>query len=207
MMRKSFSSKKIWSSMLVRVFPLLVVSFSLSTAASAQRDYFTPEEVELIREAQEIDHRIDILVHAMDRRFAVLNLNVSPPKRVNSKKSEEWGELPTGSRLQLLYDIKRIMQKAVDDIDSLAERPESAVIYVDPTDPKEKKSKGFADLFPKAVRDLAAAAQRYGPVLKSELDKKNDMSEKGSILDSLQMCDEIIAAVAKLPAEIKKPKK
>ena len=190
--------------MLVRVFPLLVVSFSLSTAASAQRDYFTPEEVELIREAQEIDHRIDILVHAMDRRFAVLNLNVSPPKRVNSKKSEEWGELPSGSRLQLLYDIKRIMQKAVDDIDSLAERPESAVIY---DDPKEKKSKGFADLFPKAVRDLAAAAQRYGPVLKSELDKKNDMSEKGSILDSLQMCDEIIAAVAKLPAEIKKPKK
>ena len=204
MMRKSFSSKKIWSPMLVWIFPLLVVSFSLSTAALAQRDYFTPEEVELIREAQEIDHRIDILVHAMDRRFAVLNLNVSPRKRVNSKKSEEWGELPSGSRLQLLYDIKRILQKAVDDIDSLAERPESAVIY---DDPKEKKTKGFADLFPKAVRELAAAAQRYGPVLKSELDKKNDMSEKGSILDSLQMCDEIIAAVAKLPAEIKKPKK
>lgn len=190
--------------MLVRVFPLLVVSFSLSTAASAQRDYFTPEEIELIREAQEIDHRIDILVHAIDRRFAVLKLEVAPPKRVNTKKTEEWGELPTGSRLQLLYDIKRIMQKAVDDIDGLAERPESAVIY---DDPKDKKTKSFADLFPKAVRDLAAAAQRYGPVLKSELDKKNDMSEKGSILDSLQMCDEIIAAVAKLPAEVKKPKK
>ena len=178
---------------------------SLAVTASAQRDYFTPEEVELIRDAQEIDHRIDVIVHAIDRRFTVLKLEVSPPKR--PKTSEEWGEMPTGTRLQLLYDIKRILQKAVDDIDSLAERPESAVVYTDPKDPKEKKSKGFADLFPKAVRDLAAAAQRYGPVLKADLDKNNDMAEKGSILDSLTMCDEIIAAVAKLPAEVKKPKK
>ena len=173
--------------------------------ASAQRDYFTAEEIELIRDAQEIDHRIDILVHAIDRRFAALKLEVASPKR--PKKDEAWGELPTGTRLELLYDVKRILQKAIDDIDSLSERPNSAVVYVDPADPKEKKSKGFAELFPKAVRDLAAAAKRYGPVLKAELDKKNDKGETGSILDSLEMCDEIIAAVAKLPAEVKKPKK
>lgn len=174
------------------------------TLASAQRDYFTAEEIELIREAQEIDHRIDILVHAIDRRFAALKLEVAPPKR--PKKDETWGELPTGTRLELLYDVKRILQKAIDDIDSLSERPDSAVVYVDPKDPKEKKSKGFAELFPKAVRNLAAAAKRYGPVLKAELDKKNEMGETGSILDSLEMCDEIIAAVAKLPAETKKSK-
>lgn len=175
-----------------------------SLPAYGQRDYFTPEEIELIRDAQEIDHRIDVLVHTIDRRFSVLKLDVAPPKR--AKKDETWGELPTGSRHQLLYDIKRILQKAVDDIDSLAERPDSAVIYVDPADPKQKKSKGFAELFPKAVRDLAAAARRWGPVLKAELDKPNEMAEKGSILDSLTMCDEIVAAVAKLPAEVKKPK-
>ncbi|MEQ1641981.1 MAG: hypothetical protein ABL959_00885 [Pyrinomonadaceae bacterium] len=174
------------------------------TLASAQRDYVTAEEIELIREAQEIDHRIDILVHAIDRRFAALKLEVAPPKR--PKKDETWGALPTGTRLELLYDVKRILQKAIDDIDSLSERPDSAVVYVDPKDPKEKKSKGFAELFPKAVRNLAAAAKRYGPVLKAELDKKNEMGETGSILDSLEMCDEIIAAVAKLPAETKKSK-
>ncbi len=181
---------------------LFTFAFLLSPpSAAAQRDYFTPEEIEIIRYEQEIDQRMDVLVHAIDRRFAVLKIEVNPPKR--PKKDEVWGELPTGTRLELLYDIKRILQKAIDDIDSLSERPDSAVIYVDP---KEKKPKGFAELFPKAVRNLAAAAKRYGPVLKAELDKKNEMGETGSILDSLQMCDEIIAAVAKLPAEVKKGK-
>ncbi len=187
------------------LFAIIALVASFATQAPAQRDYFTPEEVELIRDAQEIDHRIDILAHAIDRRFAALKLEVSPPKR--PKKDETWGELPVGTRLELLYDIKRILQKAIDDIDSLSERPDSAVVYVYPGDPKTKKSKGFAELFPKAVRDLAAAAQRYRPVLKSELDKKNEMGETGSILDALEMCDEIIAAVAKLPPETKKAKK
>jgi|CXWL01.1.fsa_nt_gi hypothetical protein len=182
---------------------LFTFHFSLVTA-NAQRDYFTAEEIEIIRYEQEIDQRIDVLVHAIDRRFAVLKIEVNAPKR--PKKDETWGELPTGTRNQLLYDIKRILQKAIDDIDSLAERPDSAVIFVDPADPKERRSKGFAELFPKAVRSLATAAKRYGPVLKAELDKNNEMSEKGSILDSLEMCDEIIASVAKLPAEVRKTK-
>lgn len=189
----------------IAVFTIFLIAFSaFALPIAAQRDYFTPEEVELIRNAQEIDHRIDILVHAIDRRFVALKLEVSPPKR--PKKDETWGEMPSGTRLELLHDIKRIMAKAIDDIDSLAERPESAVIYIDPSDPKEKKSKGFAELFPKAVRDLATAAKRYQPVLKAELDKPNQMAEKGSILDLLQNCDEIVAAVAKLPAEVKKTK-
>lgn len=182
----------------------LCTLFAWPQPACAQRDYFTPEEVEVIRNEQEIDQRIDALVHVIDRRFAVLKIGVNPPKR--PKKDEVWGTLPTGTRLELLYDIKRILQKAIDDIDSLSERPSSAVIYADPTDSKEKKSKGFETLFPKAVRSLAAAAKRYGPVLKAELDKNNEKGETGSILDSLQMCDEIIAAVAKLPAEVKKAK-
>lgn len=173
---------------------------------TAQRDYFTPEEVEVIRNEQEIDQRIDALVYVIDRRFAVLKIEVSAPKRVKQKMDEVWGELPTGTRLELLYDIKRVLQKAIDDIDSLSERPSSAVIYADPTDTKEKKSKGFETLFPKAVRNLAAAANRYRPVLKAELDKENNKGEMGSILDTLDMCDQIIAAVAKLPAEVKKNK-
>lgn len=190
----------------VAIIFILTFASLLATAqaTSAQRDYFTSEEIEIIRNEQEIDQRIDVLVHAIDRRFAVLKIEVAAPKR--PKRDEVWGELPTGTRLQLLYDIKRILQKAIDDIDSLSERPDSAVIFVDPTDPKEKKSKGFAELFPKAVRSLAAAARRYRPVLKAELDKNNEMAEKGSILDSLEMCDQIIDALAKLPAEAKKPK-
>jgi hypothetical protein len=177
-------------------FCLFTFAFLLSPPVAAQRDYFTDAEIELIRDAQQIDQRIDVLIHAIDRRFGVLNINVGAPSR---RPPGDWSELPSGTRLELLYDIKHILRKAVDDIDNLAERPDSMVI-----DPNLKKPKGYSELFPKAVRSLAAAAERYKPALKVELGKSNDAREKGVILDTLEMCDEIIAAVAKLPVATKK---
>ena len=175
----------------------------LPATASAQRDYFTAEEVELIRDAQKIDDRMALLTKIIDRRFDALKVDVHGAK-IGPKEQEKWGVLPESSRFQLLLDIKRVLQKAIDDIDSLAERPDSAILP-EPDDKKAKQS--FADLFPKAVRTLGAAAQRYQPALKAELDKPNSGSEKGSVLDSLEFCDQIIAAVSKLPAEVEKPKK
>lgn len=175
----------------------------LPATASAQRDYFTAEEVELIRDAQKIDDRMALLTKIIDRRFDALKIDVHGVK-IGPKEQEKWGVLPESSRFQLLLDIKRVLQKAIDDIDSLAERPDSAILP-DPDDKKAKQS--FSDLFPKAVRTLGAAAQRYQPALKAELDKPNSGSEKGSVLDSLEFCDQIIAAVSKLPAEVEKPKK
>ena len=37
--------------------------------------------------------------------------------------------MPTGSRLELLSDIKYILQKAIDDIDNLAENPKAVADY------------------------------------------------------------------------------
>ena len=172
---------------------------SLFTTASAQRDNFTPEEIELVRDAQEIDKRVEVLTQIIDRRFSALKIDVGGTK-VAPKDSKKWGELPQNTRFDLLLDIRRILQKAIDDIDSLAERPDSIVIG-EPE--KGKKTKTYDDLFPKAVRYLAAAATRYRPALKTELDRQNGNAEKGSILDALDSCDQIIAAVAKLPAEVK----
>ncbi|MFT3746200.1 MAG: hypothetical protein QM785_18155 [Pyrinomonadaceae bacterium] len=175
----------------------------LPSTASAQRDYFTAEEIELVRDAQRIDDRINLLTKIIDRRFDALKVDVHGAK-ISAKEQDKWGVLPESSRFQLLLDIKRILQKAIDDIDSLAERPDSGIL----PDPDDKKAKStFAELFPKAVRALGTAAQRYQPALKAELDKPNPGSEKGSILDSLEFCDQIVAAVSKLPAEVEKPKK
>jgi len=57
------------------------------------------------------------------------------------------------------------------------------------------------------VRLLAAAADRYKVPLKKELDAKTDGAEKGSILDALDMCSEISAAVEKLPKAAEPAKK
>ncbi len=184
-------------------FFILAAIVIFNVPVAAQRDYFTAEEVELIRDAQKIDDRIAVLTKIIDRRFDALNLDVQGAK-ISTKDAENWGVLPESTRFQLLIDIKRILQKAIDDIDTLSERPDSAILP-EPDDKKARQS--FADLFPKAVRTLASAARRYQPALKAELDKPNNGAEKGSVLDSLEFCDQIIAAVSKLPAEVVKAKK
>src|SRR5688572_8015001 len=121
------------------VFVSLVLAASLTVSVAAQRDFFTPEEVELVREAQQIDQRIELLTKIIDRRFAVLNVDVGGTK-IKPKDAEKWGQMPTSTRLETLYDIRRIIEKAIDDIDSLAERPDSMVID-EPE--KGKKPKGY----------------------------------------------------------------
>lgn len=162
--------------------------------ASAQRDYFTPEEIETIRDAQQIDERIVVLVKAMDRRFEVMGVNVSPPKDAK-KKGGDWGPMPTGTQSELIRDIRRIMQKAIDDIDNLSERPNSAVIE----ESSKKKGETMSKLFPKAVRELAAAAARYRPALAAEIDRSASPDDIAQMSAIIEMCDEVIAALTKLP--------
>lgn len=180
---------------------LALSAIFLPSQTAAQRDYFTAEEIELVRDAQEIDLRMQVLTKIVDRRFSALKIDVGGAK-VIPKDSEKWGTVPESTRFQLLLDIKRILQKAIDDIDSLSDRPDSAIL----PDPEDKKRPSGIELFPMAVRHLASAAARYRPALKAELDRLNDNAEKGSVLDALEFCDQIIAAVAKLPPEVKKKK-
>src|SRR4051812_17568689 len=101
-------------------FCFFILLICITSASAQRRDYATNSEDEIIREAQQIDQRIDVLTHMADRRFGVLKIDVGAPSK---KENEAWGPLPDGTRLQLLDDIRRIVQKAVDDIDNLAERP------------------------------------------------------------------------------------
>ena len=176
-------------------------AFSPLPAAAQSRDFLTGDEIELIRDAQQIDQRVAVLIHAADRRFGVLKVNVGGGAKPEAKV---WGAVPEGTRMQLLVDIKRILQKAIDDIDNLSERPDSMVVNID-DEKSKKKPPSFADLFPKAVRSLSTAADRYKPALKSLLDQTKEEIEKGPIFDSLEMCDQITAAVTKLAPEAPKP--
>ena len=180
---------------------VLLITAAPTTADAQRRDYLTDEEIEIVREAQQIDERIGVLVHAVDRRMSVIGLgNVPAGKPV--KEKDIWGPPPAGTRSELLSDIKRIIQKAIDDIDNLAARPDSAVIYED----EGKKPKDPKALFAKAVRNLGAAATRYRPIFNDELSRTEVKSERGLLLDIIDNCDQIIEAVATLPAEVKKGK-
>lgn len=181
---------------LVLAFFLIPFSFFLSAPASAQsRDYMTADEVEIIREAQEIDLRVEVIVRMIDRRFKVLNIDVRSPW-ANKKEKEIWGPLPAGERIELLRDINKLIDKAISDIDNLSERPEAAIL----PDPEEKKPRTFKEMFPTAVRTLADAAARYKPVVERELETSTDKETQRIAERILEDLQDITAGAAKLPA-------
>lgn len=163
--------------------------FTISDANAQRRDYMSDAEIEIVREAQEIDLRVDVLAKMIDRRFAVLNNEPSPIK----KNAELWGDAPKGTRLELLSDINKLLMKAIDDIDQVVER-------------KAVDSK----MFPKAVKNLAASCGVYNTKLKMAYDIAADEREKGVIIGALESCEQINQAVVKLdeivPKEEKKKK-
>lgn len=169
-------------------FFCLTLLFPALTKAQ-RRDYLTDEEIELVRDAQEIDLRVKVLTKAIDRRFSVINNDTSPLKKAE-KDAEKWGELPKGSRGLLLSDIERILQKAIDDVDDVAAHRK--------TDEK---------LFPKAVFTLTDSCQNYIPKLKTLYDSAADEKEKGAILGAIDDCRQIVEASAKVPKVEPKEKK
>ena len=110
---------------LTYLFFFAVIVSALITVTSAQssrRDYMTDAEIELVRDAQDIDLRIDVLIKMIDRRFTVLGIDVGGAK-VPDKETSLWGPAPTGSRTEMLDDIRKLLDKAIDDIDNVAAHP------------------------------------------------------------------------------------
>jgi len=178
------------------VLTLLAFAVLVSTAAGQRRDFVTEQEGELIREAQEIDVRVEVLTKFIDRRLAAANIpghTWTPPK----KNTELWGPEPAGSRSELLSDIKRLLQKSIDDIDDIASRPKTAI---------EGNEVG-GKLFPKAMRNLASAAARYKPIFQAELEKSKSNTDRGLLIQSIEFCDQIIEASSQVAAEEPKKKK
>jgi hypothetical protein len=176
-------------------FAILILSLFVSiqiffpTSAFAQRrDYLNELEIEIVRDAQMIDLRTEVFVKAIDRRFLVINNQTTGDDKKSRKDSEKWGELPVGTRSELLFDIEKLLAAAIDNIDEVAVR--------------DQKS----ELFPKAVRILADGANRFLPQLKLQLDKTNTGKEKGAIIGAIDFCNQIIEASAKVPKETTKEK-
>lgn len=96
----------------------LIFLFHLSVQAQ-KRDHLTEQEVDLVREAQEIDLRIQVFIKAADRRLLVLT---TPNATQKPKEEEVWGPLPKGTRLELLNDYKRILEEAEEKLDDAYER-------------------------------------------------------------------------------------
>jgi hypothetical protein len=181
---------------LVLGFIVILLAVSALPTSAQRRDYMTDPEIELVRDSQDIDKRVEVLTKMIDRRFAAIGVEVGGWKP-SEKDQKLWGEPPAGNQSNLLSDVRQLLQKAVDDVDDVAEHNENTLT--------QNKTEGL--LFPAAVRSLAASATRYQPALKSLLDKTKDERDKGIILTSMELCREILDSVTKLPAETKEEEK
>jgi hypothetical protein len=180
-------------------FSLIAITALPLKAQSSHRDYMTDAEIELVRDAQDIDTRIAVLTKMIDRRFAVLKIDVGGAK-IPNKETDAWGPAPTGTQEEILDDIRKLLDKAIDDVDNVATHP---VKYEIDKDHPDKTKKVDEQRFPKSVKDFAAAVKRYQPALKSLLGKTTEEKEKGLIIAALESCDEVIAATTKLLADVK----
>jgi acyl-CoA reductase-like NAD-dependent aldehyde dehydrogenase len=170
----------------------LFVTFFAGPATAQQRDHLTPQEVDLVKEAQILDKRIDVFIKAVDRRVFVLKGGTAatvPNTKQAKKDAEKWGELPTGSRAELVSDIARILDEAITNIDDVSSRDERN------------------PLIAKSLRKLATAVNTIMTDLKPmSVEAKSD-AEVASFELLNEDAQSILEAVMKLPPEVEKKAK
>jgi hypothetical protein len=162
---------------------ILTLSFCTLTTGFQTREHLTPQEIELIKDAQVLDRRIDIFIKAADRRMLVLNgggADTTSAKQLK-KDSETWGELPARSRAELIGDIAGIFDEAITNIDDVSSRDEKN------------------PLIPKSLRKLAAAASRIVEVLKPAETQARADAELNSFDQLTENAESILQAANKLP--------
>jgi hypothetical protein len=178
--------------MITRILLTLFISLFVGFSAQAQsRDHLTQQEVDLVKEAQILDKRIDVFIKAAERRMMVINNSATANAKQLKKDSERWGELPTGSRAELVSDIARIFDEAITNIDDVSARDERN------------------PLIAKSLRKLAGAVNSIMAQLKPlATDAKSD-AEIASFELLNEDAQSILEAAIRLPPEVvdKKAKK
>lgn len=174
---------------------VLFAALSLCTVRAQQQtaeiDHLTTAEDDLIHETQELDKRIEIFVKAVERRLMVLTgvtetrTAVKASKETKKKDADKWGQLPTGTRSELLSDVKSILDEAVRNIDNAAEH-------------NAKNT-----LLPKALKKLADGCSRFALQLKPFYDSAQSDRERREVYDAMENCREIIQANSEYAAATK----
>ncbi|HEX8999824.1 MAG TPA: hypothetical protein VGB07_07980 [Blastocatellia bacterium] len=157
------------------IFAAAFLLSSFSFAQSQKRDHLTEQETDQVREYQQIDQRISVFIKAADRRILVL----TDPNATQKKKEEEtWGPLPTGTKLELLTDYKRILEEAEEKMDDAYQRD------------------GKADFLKKALNKFKEAANRQIPQLRALAPKMTDKKEQRALEEAIEEAETVTKANA-----------
>ncbi|HEX3184910.1 MAG TPA: hypothetical protein VHQ94_08930 [Pyrinomonadaceae bacterium] len=174
-----------------KLIAVLFVLFLIVPTAFAfqKRDHLTPQEVDLVKENQILDKRIEVFIKAAERRVMVINGTAAANAKQLKKDAEKWGELPTGSRFELVGDIANIFDEAITNIDDVVTRDE------------------HNPLVPKATRKLATSVASIMEQLKPLKTEAKTEAEISSLEKVNENAQQILAAATKLPPEVDKKAK
>lgn len=164
---------------------------SAVTTSAQKRDFLTEPEGELVRFHQELDGRIEVLIKAIDRRFAIINGTAQPKSKKSASDEPEWGDVPKGTRAELLSDIAGILDAAIENIDDVSRRDEKN------------------PLISRSLRKLTSATNGFLTKLAALKNQTKDVDEIAAIERVADYANQIIEVGNKLPAaeESKKKKK
>ncbi len=172
---------------LLLIFPFAAPASAINRAQ--HRDHFTELEVEQIKETQILDKRVGVFIKAIERRLRVLTGTTTDTAKQQKKDAELYGELPTGSRADLIGDIAKILDEAITNIDDVSSRDEKN------------------PLIPTALRLLATEATRVVEQLRPLQSQASGDAEVASIEQVTENAESILAAANKLPPPVAKEKK
>jgi Xaa-Pro aminopeptidase len=175
------------------LLPLLLAASAYSAAAQT-RDHLTPQEVDLIKDAQALNLRTNVFIKAAERRMALVTGTVASTAASNSKQAKKdaelWGEVPKGTRAELIGDVAKILDEAITNIDDVSMHDEKS------------------PLLPKALRKLAASATQIIDQLTPLRSQAKSEEEIANMEQAVENAQSIIAAAKKLPpAATEKEKK
>ena len=153
------------------------------------RDHLTDQETELVRFHQELDKRIEVFIKAIDRRFAIINGTTQPSAKKLVKDEPDWGEIPKGTRAELLGDIAGILDEAITNLDDVSHRDEKN------------------PLLSRSLRKLTASANGYLRQLATLKEQVKDPDEAAAIDRVADNAKQIIDVGVKLPAPTPEPDK
>lgn len=179
--------------LLSTIFISIVSAFLVVPVASGQRrEHLTYEEIELVRDVQDVDLRMEIFVRAIERRLLAIDgeakLTSEQSKQI-SKESEKWGPLPTGSQSELISDIEKILNEAIDKFEDVYEQ-----------EPKN-------DLLPYAYFILADYSESLIPILRNLGQATSDTRMIGMLEQSLNSCNDVLEVRDKFQRPTVKRKK
>ncbi|MEZ5308918.1 MAG: hypothetical protein R2684_17365 [Pyrinomonadaceae bacterium] len=175
--------------LLLTVFAGLLLA---TTSFGQKRDHLTAEEIELVRDVQHVEDRMEVFVHAIERRIYAITgietLSADDRKRIE-KDVKHWGELPKGTKAQLYDDIARILDEAVDKFEDVYDR------------------KADDEYLPYAFYTLYDYCVILRPKLAAYAEKTEDKKELSALERADGNCAEVIDAASKIDRPTQKKKK